>query len=64
MRWVQFDTLPVDLDAASMRPGDLVFVSGTYFDETVRAVHLFEVEGTAPSGIYMHTLAHSFVVVY
>jgi cell wall-associated NlpC family hydrolase len=38
-RWnqaYQFDTLPKDLKFEEMRPGDLIFYSGTYFNEKLR----------------------------
>lgn len=31
----QFDTLPIELTEAEMQPGDLVFISGTYFNTKV-----------------------------
>jgi hypothetical protein len=30
----QFDTLPIDLQFSELKPGDLIFYSGLYFDET------------------------------
>jgi hypothetical protein len=39
-RWnqaYQFDTLPIDLKFEEMKPGDLIFCSGTYFNTNLRA---------------------------
>lgn len=36
----QFDTLPMVLSEEEMKPGDLVFISGTYFKEGVRVHHM------------------------
>ena len=32
----QFDTLPIDIEYEQMKPGDLIFISAVYFDETKR----------------------------
>lgn len=31
----QYDTLPIDVPLEEMKPGDLVFYSGTYYDSKV-----------------------------
>ena len=39
-RWnqcYQFDTLPIDLKKEEMKPGDLIFYSGTYFNTKLKA---------------------------
>ena len=38
-RWnqaYQYDTLPIDLKFEELKPGDLVFYSGTYYNEKMR----------------------------